>query len=191
MTGNANYLTEGGNVTDVNLTANESTEKWAGFYGNVTGSLTLQKGTTTIPLYTWSWSMSNGGEVCASTASNFPWASATAAVRAGIDTAWSFATGDTDSATSTFTDTSCSISINPVGALSTTGVFTKNSTNSGVWQTCAVDDGGAGESNFAFCVNMSSTNTFAVGGTGAYQLMVPTTETAGATELYYFYAELT
>ena len=42
---NANVTTEGGNVTPLNLFGNVSTEKWAGYWGNVSGNIVLSPGT--------------------------------------------------------------------------------------------------------------------------------------------------
>ncbi len=184
----ASVITEGGNVTDVNVSANASTEKWAGFYGNVTGNLLLSKGVGGA-LYIWPWAPTAGGTVCVSTASAFTWGALVAAVAGNIDTAWSFATTDADSATNTLTNT-CSLYINPQGAVTGVGKFTKNNAGADFWETCAVTDGaGTGKTNTAFCVNITS-GTAAPGTAALYQLMAPTPEAANTTETYYFYLEL-
>lgn len=187
--GTANTTTEGGNVTEVNLSSNSSTEKWAGFYGNVSGNLLLAQGYTTPAMYVWTWAPSSGGEVCASTGANFGWSSVSNTLRATIDTAWGFASGDSDSAQNTMTDGSATFDVNGVTG-TTTGTYTKNNAGANVWQTFALNDGGATKDDIVFCVNMSTLNTFSVGGTGAYQLMVPTNETYGQFETYFFFVEL-
>ncbi len=184
----APVITEGGNVTDVNVTANASTEKWAGFYGNVTGSLLLSKNVGSA-LYVWSWAPTAGGTVCVSTASAYTWGGLIAAVAANIDTAWSFTGTDADSAASTLTNP-CNLYINPQGAVSGVGAYTMNNAGSDTWETCAVTDGaGTGQDNTAFCVNITA-GTAAPGTAALYQLMAPTPEAAGTDEQYYFYLEL-
>lgn len=183
--------TEGGNVTDVNLTANTSTEKWAGFYGNVSGNLYLQKNTDVNALYNWTWTPTGKGTVCVSTASAYTWGALIPADPAKIDDAWSFAHTDADSANNTLT-TNCSLYINPQGELAGKGVLTYNSTGAPTWETCAVNNGTnlTNKSEYAFCVNMSITSTVAAGGLYHYQVIAPTNATAGSTERYYFYVEL-
>ena len=188
--GTANTTTEGGNVTEVNLTSNSSTEKWAGFYGNVSGYLLLAQSYTLPAMYVWTWSADSGGEVCASVGSDFAWASLATETAADIDTTWGFTATDSDSAANTFTDASASYDVNGQTG-TTTGVNTYDNTGTQDWETFALNDGGGNnKADIAFCVNMSDTNTFAVGGTGAYQLMVPTDEAFGAFETYFFYVEL-
>lgn len=188
--GTANTTTEGGNVTEVNLSSNSSTEKWAGFYGNVSGNLLLAQSYTTPAMYVWTWAPASGGEVCASTGADFGWSAVQTTTRNLIDAAWYFATGDSDSATSTLTDGSATYDVNGVTG-ATTGTYTNDNSGAAVWQTFALDDTGTAKGDFAFCVNMSTTNTFAPNGnTGAYQLMVPTNETVNTFETYFFFVEL-
>lgn len=183
-----NVTTEGGNVTDVNVSSNSSTEKWAGFYGNVSGNLLLSKNVGAA-LYTWSWTPTAGGSVCVSENGAFTWGGLVAAIANNIDTDWSFTTTDADSATNTLT-TTCAMYINPQGALSGIGAFTKNSSNVDTWETCAFTDGaGTGNGNTAFCVNVSS-GTAAPGTPALYQLMAPTPATADTFQTYFFYIEL-
>ena len=185
-----NVITEGGNVTNVTLSANSSTEKWAGFYGNVTGNLLLQKGTVGNALYIWTWTPTAGGTVCVSTASAYTWGALIAAVAANIDTAWIFTGTDADSAASTLVD-SCSLYVNPQGAVSGIGNFTYNNAGTPTWETCAVTDNvSVGQDNTAFCVNLTTGSTAAAGPLSNYQVMAPTPDTAASTEQYYFYVEL-
>ena len=48
-------VTEGGNVSGVNLDMNDTTWKWAGAFGNVSGNLVLGQATDTQYLYNWTW----------------------------------------------------------------------------------------------------------------------------------------
>ena len=185
-----NYTTEGGNITPVNLTGNTSTQKWAGFFGNVSGDLILGYSATQF-MYTWTWSATTGGEVCASPGNNINWASAQPLSAPGeIDAAWSFNAGDADAATNTFTQTT-TLDIEPVGLLP--GVHAAWDLQG--WQTGAIKDQliGPTKTDIMFCVNLTSVatrNTVVGANTGMYQLLVATNETAGAYETYYFYLEL-
>jgi hypothetical protein len=189
-TASESEITEGGNVTQVTLASNQSTEKWAAFYGNVTGNLLLQQGSTGSPVYVWEWNPTSGGEVCVNVnPGTFTWSALEVAAKSAIDTAWNFATGDADSATSTFTDASAAYDFAGIGSGTTTGVIDDQT-----WQTFAIEDasGATTKPDLAFCVNMSTTKGFAVNASvkGAYQLMAATNETAATYETYYFFVEL-
>ena len=188
-TGNATI--EGGNVTEVNVSVNVSTEKWGAFYGNVTGGLVLAQSNTVRPVYKWVWDSGNG-TVCASTGRNFAWSAVVATLAGDIDTAWGFLTGDIDSAANTFNETA---SYNFPGAGTptgtTVGVNTLDSTDTPTWLTFAVNDGATTtKNNFAFCVDYSASNTIWEGTTGGYQVMVATNQTANQFETYYFFVQL-
>jgi len=191
--GNANagsITTEGGNITSANVAANTLTDRWAGFFGNVTGNiyLTDNSGNTTNYLFMWTAS-SPTGYVCVSENNNFPFGSATNATAAGIDGAWSFGAA-TDNATNTFTTSTCDITFyNPYVEITDTATA-KNATNS-AFETCAIDDGTSSpaETDFAFCTAINQSGKNYLNQSADYELIVPTT-VGSATETYYFYAEL-
>jgi len=188
--GNAaqSVATEGGNISGVNVTGTMLTEKWASFYGNVTGTIVLTDSAGTNNVYSWSWTAADGGEVCLSQDSSFPWASAETTTRAEIDTAFGFTSG-ADQAADTYTDASCSITINEVaGATSSTGTSLMGSSS---FSNCILGDGTeAAEADFAFCTDIDNAGTNWNNEAANYEVMVPTTQTAGATETYYFFVEL-
>jgi len=179
----ANVTTEGGNVTPLNLTSNVSTEKWAGFWGDVAGNLVLSDGTSSF--FTWVWDPANGGEVCAiEAASGFDWSGVTTPTASDIDTIWGLVGTDTDSAANTLL-ASCNVdvagsSVNGLGN-DTAGGFT----------TCAISDGDDTlKEDYAFCTDISDGATLFNGLTGDYELMVPTDDALAATETVYFWLEL-
>ncbi|MCP4647680.1 MAG: hypothetical protein GY852_08095 [bacterium] len=177
-------LTEGGNVSETDIGANQSTEKWAGFFGNVSGQLVLAEAAASPYMYSWTYS-GTGGEVCASIDTNFPWADLQATLNATIDSVWGFDPNDADSANNTMTDTTGTVVVDAQTETSTAV------TTEGNWQTVALGDGTeAATSDFAFCVNITSGGTNFKGGTSDYQLMVPANETVATYETYYFYVEL-
>ena len=181
----ANVTTEGGNVTELNLSSNISTEKWAGYWGNVTGEIVLAPNNADM-FYTWAWTSADGGEVCAVAAtSGFNWAAVQTIAAATIDTIWFFDGGDTDSAVNTIPN-ACNL-----GVAGATPVGTGNYTGVGGFETCAVGDGDdAAKSDVAFCVNITNSGSLFNGLSGDYELLTATNETAGASETHYFWLEL-
>lgn len=187
-----NFTTEGGNVTDVDLEQNASTEKWAGIFGEVAGNLVLSDSTSTQYMYDWAWLQAAGGTVCASTNNAPTWASVAAAVAGDIDTAWGFTAADADSETSTMTGTG-SVVINTATVGPSIAVTTYDGAGASTWQTVALKGlGGAAKAPFAFCVNIDTTGTATAfdNSTADYQVMVPTNAAANTFETYYFFVEL-
>ncbi len=190
-TGGANNRTiEGGNITGVNVNAgsNALTEKWASFYGNVSGAIRLTDSSGAADVYSWSWSDTNGGEVCLSKDSGFSWASAATTTALEVDTAFNFGTAP-DNATSTYNDASCNLTINEVaGAITSTGTPLQGSST---FTNCVLEDTATpGTSDFAFCTLINATGTNWNNEASDYEIMVPTNHTAGATETYFFFMEL-
>jgi hypothetical protein len=195
--------TEGGNITPVNLTSDSLTDKWAAFYGNVSGNIVLTDDTSYGDYSVYNWSVSTtDGEVCATTNSSVD----TSLIGMGapspssIDAAWGFNSADADSGENTFGDVGCSLEFNGVGSLlSLPNVSTGGAT--GTFETCLVSAGDAypldhGQTGFLlFCTNMSDGTNNYKGDSVNYELMVPTNNTADSlvsttTTTYYFYAEL-
>lgn len=188
-TASANFTTEGGNVTELNLTGNVSTEKWAGFWGNVNGNIVLAPNNTAF-LYVWNWTPTNGGEVCAVAASSgFDWTTLNAITNAAtINTMWGFGAA-ADNATITFNETCTSIVINNQSVTNTIASLTGQKND---FRTCAIADSGSPstKADVAFCVNIKDAGNLFNGQTGNYELIVPTNASLGATETYYFWLEL-
>jgi len=184
-TKNANVTTEGGNVTNVDFASNISTEKWAGFWGNVSGAVVLTPGSSMF--YTWTWDSSNGGEVCAVAASSgFDWASVQQTAAAAVDGIWNFGSA-IDNATNTLTS-SCAVTVAGTPVSGSAG----NYTGVGGFETCVVADdvAPADKSDLAFCVNITQNGNLFNGQPGDYELLTATNETAGQYETYYFWLEL-
>ncbi len=187
-TTNASVLTQGGNVTNLELSSNVSTIKWAGYWGNVSSALVLSPGAGQGNLYSWVWNASSGGEVCAvAAATGFSWASIAATTTSAVDTMWGFNASDPDSAANTLMDSSCAMTIGGV-PITTVGNFTGLDTS---FETCAVDDGAtAAKSDYAFCVNITDNGTLFNNQTGNYELIVPTPNSMVTTETDYFWFDL-
>jgi hypothetical protein len=60
-----------GNVTELTIVGNSTTQSWQGYYGNVSGSIGLKDSTGNV-LY--NWSLSSQGEIYATNASSVTWA---------------------------------------------------------------------------------------------------------------------
>jgi hypothetical protein len=183
----ANVTTEGGNVTNLDLDGNVSTEKWAGYWGDVTGEIVLSPAVGSPMFYQWTWTPADGGEVCAIAApAGFNWASVQTIAGATIDTIWGFAAG-TDDATNTL-DEACNVDVAGTAVVGSDGVTTNGA---GAFQTCAVGDGDdTAKGDVAFCVDIQDGGTVFNGGSGDYQLLAATDDALGATETHYFWMEL-
>ena len=91
--------TQGGNITQINITVTSLTSKWAVFYGNVTGSIILSTSTGNSQIFAWTYGVSNGGKVCVSTGSANTFASPTNGSVATLDTDFSFSGADSSANT--------------------------------------------------------------------------------------------
>lgn len=171
-----NDTAEGGYVTMINLTATMSTDRWQGYYGNVTGD--LQLGYSTNVFY--DFSGATALSVFASRNQSFDFASLEAAAAADVDTVWGYAIGN-DQAADVFTGSrNIGGVVVPTAALEPTG---PNRWFSGIF-----DDGSStAKGYFAFGTNVTDGSVAGFDGNGwHYQLMVP----ADGTEMYFFFLEI-
>jgi hypothetical protein len=67
----ASVDTAAGNITEINLTAISTTKAWAGYFGNITGTLTLENSAGNV-FYNWT-SLEPKGEIYASTSNTITW----------------------------------------------------------------------------------------------------------------------
>ena len=179
-------VTEGGNISSMNLSANTLTDRWAAFFGNLTGSIYLTDagGQTTNYVYSWTAAASNGGYACASNASAFGFAAATnVSSLASLNTYFNLGAAS-DNATATFTQGPCNLNFaGQAAGLGNHSVATGNAADT--FSTCAIQSGTA----YAFCTAANSTGVNYLGNGANYELMVPTAP-GTALMTYYFYAEL-
>jgi len=177
-----NVTTEGGNITQVTVSAATLTDRWAAFWGNVSGSIRLGDGSNYV--YNWVTATPTGGEVCVSTNGTMTFASLAAATATGINTAFVLGSGS-DNATNTFTNATCTVTISQ-GSVANCA----NTTTTGGFNTCAITSGGTAKSNHAFCTVVNATGQNYFGQTVNYQIIAPTNNSVNATETYFFYLEL-
>ena len=175
--------TQGGNVTENNVSSIASTGNWQGFYGNITGSLRLGDGSAIF----YDWSGVPFQAVYASPSNAITWGGLVAMDSAleleGKDANYSFTATDDDSINSTFTGNTCAAGTEIAAAA---GVYSYNSTQgNSAWETCIADDGGNTITDTVFGTNIQADDSYA-GTTVDYQLMVPVNATG---QLYYFYLE--
>ncbi len=176
--------TEGGNISGVNVSVATLTDRWAAFFGNVTGSIVLTDNASQN-VYTWAWEPTDGGEVCVNTGGTFNWASFGAGSAANVDSFFGIGTA-TDSAANTMTNTSCSLTLNGATYGTLPGV-----TDASGFETCVIGEGGAStKDDLAFCTVLDNSGTNYMGEDYNYEVMVPTNATDGASETYYFFVEL-
>jgi hypothetical protein len=96
----------GGNVTELNIQALTITQHWQGYYGNVSGNITLQDGNNNT-FYNWVMTTVSG-EVFATRVSSVNWATVNctnATNRTNEETYLSMVAGDADSVTNTYSTT--------------------------------------------------------------------------------------
>lgn len=178
--------TQGGNVTEVNVSADVSTGRWQGFYGNISGSLRLGDGSNTF----YDWSSVSFQAVFASPDSAVDWTTiaglSTTGDKEGKDTDYGFDSGAADSINLTMTGAACAAGTQISGAA---GVTPYNSTGgTGSWTTCLAEDSGATVADTVFGTNIVEGGADAFNGQNVqYQLMVPVNATG---QSYYFYLEL-
>ncbi len=188
VTGAASWTTQGGNITQLLIGEQKLTDRWAGFYGNVTASVILRDNTSTEWLYIWTANSTNvSGEFCASTDPAFDFSIAGGATAADIDTVWGFA-GGLDLAVSTFDDGTCNLTIDQ-DANNVTGIQADGDSSLSGYTSCAIAQAVATTKNdFAFCTNAMGTGNNFKGEPVNFEFMVATNETGS--ETYYFFMEL-
>lgn len=182
----------GGNITNLEISGDILTSKWQGYYGNVSGTITLQDSDSNS-MIDWDWTAAEGGIVLATTNSSPNWSSAfDIASGTNVNTAWSFTTDDTDSATNTFIDTNESVKISGTEVTSTACAYTYNSTGIGIWQTAVVSglgDTNADKDDYLFAGIISADGNSYNDREIDFQMIVPTPED-GTGDTYEFYIEL-
>jgi len=185
-------VTEGGNVTYLNISGASLTDKWAAYYGNVTGSIVLKadNDSASVNVYTWAWPNTTvNGSVCASPGNAFNFDGALVATGANVDTAYAYNAADADTGAKTFTG-NCSFTFARANVTDTGMADTGGSP----YQTCVVRDDAVttteDDVNLAYCTKLAAGTNYKLDSV-MYEMIVPTGQGgAGVTESYYFYIEL-
>jgi hypothetical protein len=101
-----------GNVTELDIVSSSNSQTWAGYFGNVSGTITLENGAGDV-MYNWS-AANPTGEVLASTGSSVTWANiacATAANITAMESTFNIPADAADNITETFTATDGAVTI--------------------------------------------------------------------------------
>jgi hypothetical protein len=183
-----NVTTEGGNITGSNVYTEQLTDRWAAFYGNISGSIILTNRNGMNNVYSWGWTPANGGVVCTSTNSSVTDLTLYPADGDDIDAAWSFAPTESDSGRNTFNHTGCNMTIG-ITPIDNSGYV--DTGQPGGFITCSLKDKiVAAKPDMYFCTNIEQNGAFWNGQTGNFELMVPTAFGVNQYETYYFYVNL-
>lgn len=184
----------GGYISSMDLSATPQTCNWAGYFGEVTGTLTLEDVTGDM-MYSWA-AADIGGEVYASTASSITWSDIAAENVSDVDTALDYMTANmSDSVTNTFTNSSNSATVDvgtvAIGDATTAATYTyvDGAAQSTSFEEVILHDGTNVVWTAIICPN---TEGFEDGvATHDYQMIVPE-DGSGNTipTTYYFYVEL-
>lgn len=180
-----NATAQGGNITQVNLTAEVTTLAWQGFYGQVAGNITLED-SSGDQLY--SWAVSNiSGEVLASRNSTIDFTTVAGVQTCTVDETLT-GTG-TDRTNSTFTNASVSLEIAGVSITSACRTFTYVSNASQTNRYLEAILNATGVTSIYVTLINESTTSFD-GTLQDYQMIVPDNSSTSATTTYYFFVEI-
>lgn len=192
-----NVTADGGNVTNVNITAITQTGAWQGFFGEVAanGSITLQDASGDV---FFSWNATNlSGEIYASRDSGINFALIKPNNNCSIDNVLT-GFGFSDSVNNTFTNNSnVAISVGNVVINASTACAVYTYVNSAPQSTSFnemilsddVVNATVGGNTSVYATVINSNTVGFDGATHDYQLLVPVNRTAG-TNLYFFFAEI-
>ncbi len=190
-----NWTTQGGYIANATVGAQDQlTDRWAGFYGQVTAAnIILAASGDSNYLYEWAGNLSYGGEVCVSIDPAFNWAVVESSTDADIETAWTFG-AVLDSAANTFNNTGCAMNFTGRDTAQTNNADWADHQGSSNFRTCVYRDVTSDfiptANDLAFCCEISDDDTGYDGATVDYELIVPTNDSPGGTETYYFFVEL-
>ncbi|MBN2052999.1 hypothetical protein JW756_05840 [Candidatus Woesearchaeota archaeon] len=189
----ASTAVQSGNVTQLNISGYAITDHWAGFYGEVSGNITLGNSAGNM-FYQWEGLNAIAGEVFASTSNSVDWTTIACIDATGIqtlETALGIVPTDADRINQTYTT-----SAHPAITVAGTAISGCNATNAYIntgkdattfYQLLLADTAGAGTAVFATLINESTTGFDGVA--HDFQLLVGESDAAGTTDLY-FYIEL-
>jgi len=174
-----------GNITAQDLELNQTTDKWAGYYGNFTGELVLRDATDVF--FRWLEGYEKA-TVCAGPGTSYDWSAVVDAPEDEVDTAWGYTATDPDSAAYKTFNATASVTVQVGGTeYSSNGSDTGPDQAGDAFLTGSFRDGVAAITDYLFCTVTNASGTSYNGETNNYELIVAVD---GATlEQYYFYAE--
>lgn len=182
-----NVSVDGGYINTLDLAVESQTNRWQGFYGEVSGKITLEAADGN-KMFQWVWQNTDSGEVYASEAPSVTWASMAAGNVANVPYVNEATTTKSDSAADTFTISGNSWVVGDRTVSEVKNVKTYDSTGAGTFEEGLLYDG----TNYVFVSKLyNNADDFdsATGTTSDFQMIVPTPE-ADTTTSYYFWVEL-
>jgi len=189
----ASLAVQSGNVTQLNITGTAISDHWAGFYGEVSGNMTLSNAAGDV-FYEWEGLNAIAGEVFASTSGSVDWSTIACIGATGIanlETALGIVPTDADRINQTYT-----VATHPGITVAGTALSACNTTNAYIntgkdattfYQILLADTSGDGNPVFTTLINETTTGFDGV--THDFQLLVGEEDSAATTDLY-FYIEL-
>jgi hypothetical protein len=192
----SNVSAQAGNVTELNIEAVAITEAWQGYYGNITGTFTLEDAQDNV-FYNWSGLGSIAGEVYASRDQNVDWSTINCTNQTEIndEDAYLGKTGnDPDSVNQTFNETNhdrFAVGSTVLGPdeCPSTNAYTDSGKNESLWQQVLLSDG---DPDTVYTTIIDEDQVGFNNKTYDFQLLVGENgnETSQAPTTYYFYTEL-
>lgn len=179
-----NVTAEGGNITPVNLSAEQQTDKWQGFYGEVTGALVLRD-QSGDQMYNWSL-LNLSGEVYATRSTSVDWTTVAGETDCTTDEAITKTNSDRVNLTFTNNATLSGWDVGGVaiGAACQIFTFINNASQTATFEEIILNATGV---TSIYATKIDADTTGFDGATHDYQMIVPANST---TQVYYFYVEL-
>jgi hypothetical protein len=182
---------QAGNVTQVDISGQSITTHWAGFFGNISGNITLQDASGNT-FYDWATLGTPKGEVFASTDNAVSWAGigcASPEELSAIDALLGIDSSDGDGINQTYTSTvfpAFNVSSVEISGCNSTNAYSSGSKDITAYYQILLTDT-EGDPVYTTLINDSATSFT---GSGAdFQLLVGEPDTVGTTTIY-FYIEL-
>lgn len=190
---------QGGNVTEVNINALTITTSWQGYFGQVSGEITLDDGSNST-FYNWSMATVSG-EVYATRNASVVWNTVTCANTTHFGQEQTYlgqTASDGDSVSNTFdlqSHPAFSVGTRAFSAneCNTTNAFSSNTTQSVNWTQILLHQNDTNPANTIYASIINDTTVGFDGGTYDFQLLVGENEKTGnvGATTYYFWVELT
>ena len=175
-----NNVAQGGYINNLNLTSETQSHLWQGYWGEVSGNITLED-SSGRKMYNWNWDNTDAGEVYASEDSTPTWTSIVAGSTTNVK--YVGGSGISDSAVDTFTSTSTwTVANKTVTSVPSTSTY--NYTGGSAFNMGILSDG----ADIVFVSTLYNNINNFKNSTSDFQIMVPVNETVTVT--YYLWLEL-
>jgi len=187
----ASLSVQAGNVTRLDISGKAISTHWAGFYGNVSGNLTLEDASGNT-FYNWVGLGIPAGEVFASNTSMVNWSGISCANStriAIIETSLGIISTDADKISATYTNNNhppFNVSSTLLTGCNSTNAYTNTGQSASLYYQILLIDN---QNRPVYTTLINDTATSFTGTTYDFELLVGESDTAGSTALY-FYIEI-